>query len=92
MDSITINCDLIDREALKAAISSSDYAGISLYADNAPTITFSNYPVTTTPSFQDLLDSVKEQIKLQPMTCINCGGSIERKSMTCEFCGTPYRL
>lgn len=88
MDSVTINCDLIDREALKAAISSSNYAGISF----APTVAVANYPVTTTSSFQDLLDSVKEQIKLQPMTCINCGGSIERKSMTCEFCGTPYRL
>ena len=91
MDSITVNCDLIDKEALKASISSSNYAYISL-SDDAPTIGFSNHLVTTTPSFQDLLDSVKEQIKLQPMTCLNCGGSICRDSMTCEFCGTPYVL
>lgn len=27
---------------------------------------------------------------LQPLTCKNCGGSINRSSYVCEYCGTAY--
>lgn len=29
-------------------------------------------------------------MKLQPLTCINCGGSINRATYICEYCGTAY--
>lgn len=29
-------------------------------------------------------------MKLTPMTCTNCAGSINRATMTCEYCGTKY--
>lgn len=29
-------------------------------------------------------------MKLQPLTCKNCGGSINRATYVCEFCGTAY--
>ena len=32
-----------------------------------------------------------ESHKLEPMTCINCGGRIDRDDLTCCFCGTHYR-
>ena len=30
-------------------------------------------------------------MKLTPMTCTNCAGSINRATMTCEYCGTKYQ-
>ena len=32
-----------------------------------------------------------EPHKLEPMTCINCGGRIDIEDLTCCFCGTHYR-
>lgn len=29
-------------------------------------------------------------MKLQPLTCKNCGGSINRSTYICEYCGTAY--
>ena len=29
-------------------------------------------------------------MKLQPLTCKNCGGSINRATYICEYCGTAY--
>ena len=29
-------------------------------------------------------------MKLQPLTCKNCGGSINRATYVCEYCGTAY--
>ena len=29
---------------------------------------------------------------LQPMTCVCCGGIIDRATMTCTMCGVPYRF
>lgn len=30
--------------------------------------------------------------ELKPMICECCGGHIDRVSLTCKMCGTPYRL
>lgn len=30
-------------------------------------------------------------MKLTPMTCTNCAGTINRATMTCEYCGTKYQ-
>lgn len=29
-------------------------------------------------------------MKLQPLTCKNCGGAINRSTYICEYCGTAY--
>lgn len=29
-------------------------------------------------------------MKLQPLTCKNCGGAINRATYICEYCGTAY--
>lgn len=29
-------------------------------------------------------------MKLQPMVCPNCGGSIDRGRLICEYCGTKF--
>lgn len=29
-------------------------------------------------------------MKLQPLTCKNCGGAINRATYVCEYCGTAY--
>lgn len=30
-------------------------------------------------------------MKLTPMTCTNCGGTINRATMICEYCGTKFQ-
>lgn len=30
-------------------------------------------------------------MKLTPLTCTNCAGTINRATMTCEYCGTKYQ-
>lgn len=29
-------------------------------------------------------------LELKPLTCQNCGGTIERSTMKCPYCGTQY--
>lgn len=29
-------------------------------------------------------------MKLKPLTCTNCAGTINRATMTCEYCGTKF--
>lgn len=70
----------------------------------SPTITSTTYPITTGPvvtkvnSERSIEEIVKEKIeeyrelmKLQALGCKNCGGSIDKETMICEYCGTNYR-
>ena len=70
----------------------------------SPTITTTTYPITTGPvvtkvtSERSIEEIVKEKIeeyreimKLQALGCKNCGGSIDKETMICEYCGTNYR-
>jgi len=82
--------DLIDRDVLKADIITT---GVITFDNPALSYIASADRVTThSKSIEEIIDEYKESIKLRPMTCINCGGSICRDSMTCEFCGTQYKL
>ena len=63
------------------------YIGES-YSDEVKTI------IMTSPEdeFKRMLENYKDSIKLHPNTCVNCGGGIDRETMLCRFCGTPYRM
>lgn len=79
---MTEHGDLIDRDALIAVFKDSTVstASISTISDKvyacAPIRNITYVPATP--------------IQLHPMTCVNCGGSIDTRSMTCRFCGTEY--
>lgn len=40
---------------------------------------------------KEKLEEYKELMRLQALGCKNCGGSIDRETMICEYCGTRYR-
>lgn len=40
---------------------------------------------------KEKMDEYRELMRLQALGCKNCGGSINRETMTCEYCGTNYR-
>lgn len=40
---------------------------------------------------KEKMDEYRELMRLQSLGCKNCGGSINRETMTCEYCGTRYR-
>lgn len=40
---------------------------------------------------KEKMDEYRELMRLQALGCKNCGGSINRETMTCEYCGTGYR-
>ena len=37
------------------------------------------------------IEQYKELMRLQALGCKNCGGSINRDTMVCDYCGTRYR-
>ena len=37
------------------------------------------------------IEQYKELMRLQALGCKNCGGSINKDSMICDYCGTRYR-
>ena len=75
-------------------LSADDISGGSI------TIPSSTYTVTTIgvthertieEIVQEKLEEYKEIMKLQALGCKNCGGSINKETMICEYCGTNYR-
>ena len=40
---------------------------------------------------EEKIEQYKELMRLQALGCKNCGGSIDKETMTCEYCGTRYR-
>ena len=82
MDNVRLNCDLIDRDKLIAVFKDNELSTASI-----PTISDLVYdcdPIRNTTCVSEA------PIQLHPMTCVNCGGSIDTRSMTCRFCGTEY--
>lgn len=82
MDNVMLNCDLIDRDKLIAMFKDNELstASISTISDKV----YACAPIRNTTYVSEAL------IQLHPMTCVNCGGSIDTRSMTCRFCGTEY--
>lgn len=89
--------DLIDVDVLKERFAdsgiSSEEATIAI--SSIATADIAVAPIdrcTYVRSIEDIIAEYKEQIRLQPMSCLNCNGAIDRDTMTCKYCGTPYRL
>jgi len=73
---------------------------ISIPIDSVNTISASYFPpssfVINGKTIEELIDErveqYKELMRLQALGCKNCGGSINKETMTCEYCGTSYVL
>lgn len=104
LDSLSTNInqfdnDLIDADVLKERIAdsgiSSEEATIAINSIATADIAVAPYAVdryTYVRSIEDIISEYKEQIRLQPMSCLNCNGAIDRDTMTCRYCGTLYRI
>lgn len=59
------------------------------------TYTVTSIGVTKERTIDDIveekIEQYKELMRLQALGCKNCGGSIDKDTMTCEYCGTRYR-
>ena len=44
------------------------------------------------PLLDEVIKALEDKVKLKPMICKCCGGTINRDGMFCDFCGTKYKL
>jgi len=51
-----------------------------------------NYYTDECPNFEPKVEKINKNDNLTACVCKNCGGHLDRKTMICEFCGTPYIL
>lgn len=86
---------LIDRDEFRRVLNTAPTVEVF---GNASGLAFSGDYVTTTSTSVDIDDIVEEKIeqykelmRLQALGCKNCGGSIDKATMICEYCGTRYR-
>lgn len=104
LDSLSTNInqfdnDLIDADVLEGRLAdsriSSEEATIAISSLATADIAVAPHVIdrcTYVRSVDDIIAEYKEQIRLQPMSCLNCNGAIDRDTMICKYCGTPYRL
>ena len=50
------------------------------------------YYIDKCPNFEPKVEKINKNDTLTACVCKNCGGHLDRKTMTCEFCGTSYIL
>ena len=81
MNDVMRDYDLIDRDALIATIKDSTLSTTSISTISDAIYACAPIQTVCVP---------EAPIQLHPMTCVNCGGSIDTRSMTCRFCGTEY--
>lgn len=79
---------LIDRDVLLNGLKS------AVYEVPSPNV-FNPDCITEIRSIDDIvkekMDEYRELMQLQALGCKNCGGSIDKETMICEYCGTRYR-
>ncbi len=78
-----------------SAPSTGDYITTTTTDTAVLSSTFTSIGVTTQKTIDDIIDEKIEQYKdlmrLQALGCKNCGGTIDKDTMICEYCGTRYR-
>lgn len=77
-----------------SVLSADDISGGSITIPSS-TYTVTTIGVTNERTIEEIvqgkIEEYKEIMKLQALGCKNCGGSIDKKTMICEYCGTNYR-
>ena len=63
----------------------------TISADSLPPSTFMIGEKTIDDIVEEKIEQYKELMRLQALGCKNCGGTIDKDTMTCEYCGTRYR-
>lgn len=88
--------EFIDYENLKEQVEKS--GDLKSYLFSIPvgdTLTPSTLTVngkTIEELIDERVEQYKELMRLQALGCKNCGGSINKETLTCEYCGTSYFL
>ena len=88
---ITTAVDPISAEDLLGSITTTSSYNFTISADSLPPSTFMIGEKTIDDIVEEKIEQYKELMRLQALGCKNCGGSINKDTMTCEYCGTRYR-
>lgn len=94
--------DEVSSDVIRSGTVSISSSGLTTALDTLPSSTLIVNEDTFPPStltvngktIEELIDErveqYKELMRLQALGCKNCGGSINKETMTCEYCGTSY--
>ena len=78
------------RTAINTAPTSEEF-GIAYRGDWATVKSTFTTERTIDDIVNEKLEQYKELMRLQALGCKNCGGSIDKETMICDYCGTRYR-
>ena len=71
-------------------VTTSSY-NFTISVDDLPSSTLMIGEKTIDDIVEEKIEQYKELMRLQALGCKNCGGTIDKDTMTCEYCGTRYR-
>lgn len=72
------------------SISADTIKSSTISVDTLPPSTLTVNGKTIEELIDERVEQHKELMRLQALGCKNCGGSINKETMTCEYCGTSY--
>jgi len=81
----------ISAEDLLGSIATTSSYNFTISADSLPPSTLMIGEKTIEEIVEEKVEQYKELMRLQALGCKNCGGSIDKETMICNYCGTRYR-
>ena len=90
--SIPIEPISIPVDTIKSGTVSISSSGLTASWDTLTSSTLKVNGKTIEELVDERVEQYKELMRLQALGCKNCGGSINKETLTCEYCGTAYFL
>ena len=88
----SIPVEPISADTIKTCSVSISSSGLTASYDTFSPSTLTVNGKTIEELIDERVEQYKELIRLQALGCKNCGGSINKETLTCEYCGTSYFL
>lgn len=84
--------DEVSSDVIRSGAVSISSSGLTASWDTLTPSTFMINGKTIEELIDERVEQYKELMRLQALGCKNCGGSINKETLTCEYCGTAYFL
>lgn len=88
----SIPVEPISADTIKTCSVSISSSGLTASYDTFSPSTLTVNGKTIEELIDERVEQYKELMRLQALGCKNCGGSINKETLTCEYCGTSYFL
>lgn len=88
----SIPVEPISADTIESATVSISSSGLTASWDTLTPSTLKVNGKTIEELVDERVEQYKELMRLQALGCKNCGGSINKETLTCEYCGTAYFL